>query len=467
MFAFLNNSHEANIAVYAPDEQMKRAEIFRKIHEIEAGLKHQTIRLARADARPGKSSVKQNQPPWQVVRTEVDANNGSGQKHYLLEDGSILAQGYAPTLHTTQFTALKPVKTKAVRAVRLELLNDPSLPLQGPGPIEPRALRPDRVPPRGRARRQARPEDRGEDRSRHRRHQSSRAGAGADLRRQERPPPGHRPDRLRHRRQGGNRLGNRRRARPPECPAQRRVRAREARLLPGRNHPDLQARPDARRLEQRRQPEQQPGPVPVLGDRSAGRRGRPRAAARPRDPGHPARASGPPPRSRPCSATGAPPCRNGRRPTTRSRRSGSSIPRGRRNSSSSERDGPRETHMLERGDFLKPGKVVGPGHAGVPQPAPRRSARQPTDLRAVAGRPTGADDRPGDRQPDLAGLLRHRDRQHQRGPGLAVRAAVPSRAARLAGRRADGERLEPEASAPADRRTRPPIASRHGSRRSF
>ncbi len=36
-----------------------------------------------------------------------------------------------PTLHTTQFTALKPVR--AVAAVRLELLNDPSLPLKGPG----------------------------------------------------------------------------------------------------------------------------------------------------------------------------------------------------------------------------------------------------------------------------------------------------------------------------------------------
>src|SRR5262249_13940668 len=30
MFAFLNNSHEANIAVYSPEDQMKRAEILRK-----------------------------------------------------------------------------------------------------------------------------------------------------------------------------------------------------------------------------------------------------------------------------------------------------------------------------------------------------------------------------------------------------------------------------------------------------
>ncbi len=36
MFAFLNNANEANIAVYTPEEQMERAEIFRKTREIEA-----------------------------------------------------------------------------------------------------------------------------------------------------------------------------------------------------------------------------------------------------------------------------------------------------------------------------------------------------------------------------------------------------------------------------------------------
>ena len=41
MFAFLNNTHEANVAVYTPEEQMKRAEIFRKIREIEADLQHE------------------------------------------------------------------------------------------------------------------------------------------------------------------------------------------------------------------------------------------------------------------------------------------------------------------------------------------------------------------------------------------------------------------------------------------
>jgi hypothetical protein len=130
MFAFLNSTHEANIAVYTPEEEQKRAEIFRKIHEIEARLQHENPRWAE-QMHAWEASVRDNQPPWEVVRTETEANNDSGQKHELLDDGSILASGYAPTLHTYQFTAVKPVGT--VAAVRLELLNDPSLPLRGPG----------------------------------------------------------------------------------------------------------------------------------------------------------------------------------------------------------------------------------------------------------------------------------------------------------------------------------------------
>src|SRR5262249_19833294 len=44
---------------------------------------------------------------------------------------SILAAGYAPTKHTTEFIAKTDMKN--ITAVRLELLNDPNLPLGGPG----------------------------------------------------------------------------------------------------------------------------------------------------------------------------------------------------------------------------------------------------------------------------------------------------------------------------------------------
>jgi hypothetical protein len=127
-FAFLNNDYEANIATYTPDEQMRRAEILRQIHAVENELRHRHPDW-RQRMHVWEDSVKFNQPKWIVMRPELDASGG--QKHYLLEDGSILAQGYAPTKHTTTFTAKTDLKT--ITAVRLELLNDPNLPLGGPG----------------------------------------------------------------------------------------------------------------------------------------------------------------------------------------------------------------------------------------------------------------------------------------------------------------------------------------------
>ena len=128
MFAFLNNDYEADVAVYTPEEQRKRAEIFRGIRAIEADLQHRDPDW-RERMAAWEETVKGDQPDWQVVRPELDASGG--QKHYLLADGSVLAQGYAPTKHTTDFTVRTDLP--AITAVRLELLNDPNLPLGGPG----------------------------------------------------------------------------------------------------------------------------------------------------------------------------------------------------------------------------------------------------------------------------------------------------------------------------------------------
>jgi hypothetical protein len=128
MFAFLNNDHEANVAVYTPEQQMKRAEIFREIHQIEADLQHRHPDWRERMAE-WEHKVKGDQPPWHVVRPKDDSTGD--QKHYVLADSSILAQGYAPTKDTYEFTA--PTDQKKITAVRLELLNDPNLPLGGPG----------------------------------------------------------------------------------------------------------------------------------------------------------------------------------------------------------------------------------------------------------------------------------------------------------------------------------------------
>ena len=128
MFAFLNNSSEGSISVYTPQQQQQRADIFRQIGEIEAELKHRTPDW-KEQVAAWEASVVANQPKWTVVKPDYDPSGD--QKHYILEDGSILAQGYAPTWHTSEFTVKTDLPT--ITAVRLEMLNDPNLPLNGPG----------------------------------------------------------------------------------------------------------------------------------------------------------------------------------------------------------------------------------------------------------------------------------------------------------------------------------------------
>jgi hypothetical protein len=130
LFAFLNNDYEANILVFSPEEQMKRADLFRQIHEIETDLRHRNADW-RKRMHEWEETVKKNQPEWTVLRPEVVGETTGGQKYIPLPDGSFLAQGYAPTQHTVEMKVKTDVKN--ITAFRLELLNDPNLPLGGPG----------------------------------------------------------------------------------------------------------------------------------------------------------------------------------------------------------------------------------------------------------------------------------------------------------------------------------------------
>ena len=130
IFAYLNNAHEANIAVYTPDQQRMRADLFRKVKETEADLQHRDSSWAD-DMAEWEAKVRRDQPEWVVVRPAVDDISNGGQKYLPMDDGSLLASGYAPTKHRVKLT----IKTalKDISAIRLELLNDADLPLNGPG----------------------------------------------------------------------------------------------------------------------------------------------------------------------------------------------------------------------------------------------------------------------------------------------------------------------------------------------
>ena len=130
LFAFLNNSDEANVAVYTNEEEVKNERIDAEIRDVEALIKrHNSDWAARMAA--WEKQVRGDQPEWVIVRPEVEEESTGGAKYERLEDGSFLVQGYAPTKHTVEMS----VKTDVgpITAFRLELLNDPNLPLGGPG----------------------------------------------------------------------------------------------------------------------------------------------------------------------------------------------------------------------------------------------------------------------------------------------------------------------------------------------
>jgi hypothetical protein len=127
LFAFLNNDHEAQRVVYTPAERVQINGIRERIRLAEAKLKE-----AQPDwqKRMAEWEAKLPKPPaWKTVAAENAGDNS--QRYIPQKDGSILAQGYAPTKFSTLMRGPSPVKT--ITAFRIELLNDPNLPCNGPG----------------------------------------------------------------------------------------------------------------------------------------------------------------------------------------------------------------------------------------------------------------------------------------------------------------------------------------------
>jgi hypothetical protein len=130
LFAFLNNSYEGAMAVYSPDEQMRRANILSGTREIEAKL--QEIKpdwLAQMNA--WEDRVKNDQIEWKVIQPEVDDISTGGARYVPQSDGSFLVGGYAPTKHHSKL--ILKTNEPNITAFRLELLTDQNLPFGGPG----------------------------------------------------------------------------------------------------------------------------------------------------------------------------------------------------------------------------------------------------------------------------------------------------------------------------------------------
>ncbi len=130
LFAFLNNDHETQPVVYTPEQQTKAADLSRKIRDLEAGLR---LKMPDWEQRMAswEESVRNDQPEWIVLRPWVEEISTGGQRYLPQPDGSFLALGYAPTKHTVKLFLTNDLQN--ISAFRLELLTSPDLPCNGPG----------------------------------------------------------------------------------------------------------------------------------------------------------------------------------------------------------------------------------------------------------------------------------------------------------------------------------------------
>ncbi len=131
LFAFLNNDNEAQPLVYTRDEQAAAAEVLRLIGEREAAMQRDAPGWQERMAAWEDEVGRRPQPQWTVIQPVVEDISTGGQKYLPQADGSFITAGYQPTKHEAVLTITTAVE--GITAFRLEALSDAGLPAQGPG----------------------------------------------------------------------------------------------------------------------------------------------------------------------------------------------------------------------------------------------------------------------------------------------------------------------------------------------
>jgi mono/diheme cytochrome c family protein len=128
MFAYLNNDHEASMIAYTPKEEELRSNLLRQMRDLEQGLRHSTAGWQER-MNAWEDSVSNNQPAWVTLACQNAGDNG--ERYYYFADNSIRAASYAPTKWTAVFKTTNAIRS--IGAFRLEQLTDADLPCNGPG----------------------------------------------------------------------------------------------------------------------------------------------------------------------------------------------------------------------------------------------------------------------------------------------------------------------------------------------
>ncbi len=128
IFAYLNNDYEGSRTAYTGEQLQAIAGLLGKVREEEMRLREQMPDWAMrmAEWEDGSSATAGT---WTTLALEHRGDND--ERYTIKKDGSVLAQGYAPTKHAPTF--LSKTDLHGITGFRLELLTDPDLPAEGPG----------------------------------------------------------------------------------------------------------------------------------------------------------------------------------------------------------------------------------------------------------------------------------------------------------------------------------------------
>lgn len=129
MFAYLNSDHDASMMAYTPAQEEKRSDLLRQMRDLEEGLRHRTPKWQER-MNVWEDSVRHNQPDWVTLPCQ-NSSGDNGERFYYFADNSVRAASYAPTKWTAVFKATNDLPS--IGAFRLEQLTDADLPCNGPG----------------------------------------------------------------------------------------------------------------------------------------------------------------------------------------------------------------------------------------------------------------------------------------------------------------------------------------------
>ncbi|HVJ46547.1 MAG TPA: DUF1549 domain-containing protein, partial [Luteolibacter sp.] len=131
IFAFLNNDHESQPVVYTNSEQMLRADVISKVSAAESQLQSSTpgweARMAAWEDEIKAAPTTQ----WTTIQPVVEDISTGGERYLPQKDGTFLCGGYQPTKHEVKMRIKTDVQN--ITAFRIDMLNDPNLPATGPG----------------------------------------------------------------------------------------------------------------------------------------------------------------------------------------------------------------------------------------------------------------------------------------------------------------------------------------------